>query len=280
MLAALLLGPWAGTLVMTAVLVVQALLFQDGGITALGANVLNMGVLPCLLGFLVFRLLRRLLAGTRGALISAFVTAWLMVVLGASLAAVQLALSGTVPLRLVLPAMAGIHALIGIGEGLITAAALAFLLRVRRDLVHPLCRPLHRGRRRRASRMKQTRWIWIGLAVALAVGALLSLAASAAPDGLERVAEDQGFLETAVGAPLLQLAAARLPVPRHRRPKAGHGAGRLPGHPGPVCPGLRGGLGPAPAAQAWSIATSTSWPGGPARCTGWRPASRRPGPWG
>jgi len=143
-LAALLLGPWAGTLVMTAVLVVQALLFQDGGITALGANVLNLGILPCLLGFVLFRLLRRLLPGLRGTLIGAFLTAWLLTVLGAGLAAVQLALSGTVPLGLALPAMAGIHALIGIGEGLITAAALAFLLRVRRDLVHPLCLPRQR----------------------------------------------------------------------------------------------------------------------------------------
>jgi cobalt/nickel transport system permease protein len=143
-LAALLLGPWAGTLIMTAILIVQALLFQDGGITALGANVLNMGVLTCLLGFVVFRLLRRLLAGTRGALISAFITAWLMVVLSASLAAVQIALSGTLPLPLVLPAMAGVHALIGIVEGLITTAALAFLLRVRKDLVHPLCLPYTR----------------------------------------------------------------------------------------------------------------------------------------
>jgi cobalt/nickel transport system permease protein len=143
-LAALLLGPWAGTLVMTAVLVVQALLFQDGGITALGANVLNMGVLPCLLGFVAYRLLRRLFSGTRGALASAFLTAWLMVVLSALLASVQIALSGTIPLRLVLPAMVGVHALIGIGEGLITAAALAFLLRVRKDLVHPLCQPYTR----------------------------------------------------------------------------------------------------------------------------------------
>jgi cobalt/nickel transport system permease protein len=140
-LAALLLGPWAGTLIMTAVLVVQALLFQDGGITALGANVLNMGVLGCLLGFVAYRLLRRLLYGTRGALASAFITAWLVVVLSASLAAVQIALSGTMPLRLVLPAMAGIHALIGIGEGLVTTAALAFVLRVRKDLVYPLCLP-------------------------------------------------------------------------------------------------------------------------------------------
>jgi cobalt/nickel transport system permease protein len=144
-LAALLLGPWAGILVMTAILVVQALLFQDGGITALGANVLNMGVLPCLLGFATFRLLRRLLAGTRGALAGAFLTAWLMVVLSASLAAAQIALSGTIPLRLVLPAMAGVHALIGIGEGLITAVTLAFLLRVRKDLVHPLCLPYARS---------------------------------------------------------------------------------------------------------------------------------------
>jgi cobalt/nickel transport system permease protein len=144
LLAALLLGPWAGTLVMTSILVVQALLFQDGGITALGANVLNMGVLPCILGFVVFRLLRRLLPGTRGALSGAFLTAWLMVVLSASLASVQIALSGTMPLRLVLPAMAAVHALIGIGEGLITTAALAFLLRVRRDLVHPQCLPYAR----------------------------------------------------------------------------------------------------------------------------------------
>jgi cobalt/nickel transport system permease protein len=143
-LAALLLGPWAGTLIMTAILVVQALLFQDGGITALGANILNMGVLPCLAGFGLYRLLRRLLPGTRGALAAAALTAWLAVVLSASLAAVQIALSGVIPLRIVLPAMAGVHALIGIGEGLITAAALAFLLRVRKDLVHPSCLPSSR----------------------------------------------------------------------------------------------------------------------------------------
>jgi cobalt/nickel transport system permease protein len=141
-LAMLLLGPWAAGLIMTAILVVQALLFQDGGITALGANVLNIGLLGSWLGFVVFQALRRLLPGTRGTLIASFMTAWLMTVLASTLAAVELALSGTVPLRLVLPAMAGIHALIGIGEGLITAAALAFLLRVRRDLVHPACRPV------------------------------------------------------------------------------------------------------------------------------------------
>ncbi len=141
-LAMLLLGPWAAMLIMAAILIVQALLFQDGGITALGANILNMGVLGSLLGFVVFRGLRRLLTGLRGTLIASFLTAWLMTVLSAALAALEIALSGTIPLRLVLPAMAGIHGLIGIGEGLITTAALAFLLRVRRDLVHPACRPV------------------------------------------------------------------------------------------------------------------------------------------
>jgi cobalt/nickel transport system permease protein len=141
-LAMLLLGPWAASLIMTAILVIQALLFQDGGITALGANILNMGMLGSLLGFLLFQALRRLLSGLRGTLIAAFLTAWLATVLSAALAALEIALSGTIPLRLVLPAMAGIHALIGLGEGLITAAALAFLLRVRRDLVHPSCRPV------------------------------------------------------------------------------------------------------------------------------------------
>ena len=141
-LAMLLLGPWAAGLIMTAILVIQALLFQDGGITALGANVLNIGLLGSFLGFLLFQGLRRLLPGLRGTLIAAFLTAWLATVLSAALAALEIALSGTSPRRLVLPAMAGIHAVIGIGEGLITAAALAFLLRVRRDLVHPACRPV------------------------------------------------------------------------------------------------------------------------------------------
>ena len=145
-LAALLLGPWAATLIMTAILIVQALLFQDGGIAALGANILNMGLLGAVGGFFVFRLLRRLLPGTRGTLISTFVTCWLVVVASSVLASVEIALSGTVPLAVVLPAMGGVHALIGLAEGLITTAAFAFILKTRADLVDPACRPFLRGR--------------------------------------------------------------------------------------------------------------------------------------
>ena len=146
-LAALLLGPYGAIVIMTAILLIQALLFGDGGITALGANILNMGVIGSLSGYGVYRLLQRVFTGPRGGAISAFVAALVAVMLSAAGAAVEIGLSGTVPLRLVLPAMVGVHALIGIGEGLITAAALSFLLRVRRDLIFPACQPALSGGR-------------------------------------------------------------------------------------------------------------------------------------
>jgi cobalt/nickel transport system permease protein len=133
-LAMLLLGPWASILVMSAILIVQALLFQDGGITALGANILNMGVVSALCGYASSRILLRFLPGTRGAAASGFVGAWLAVVAGSALASVEIALSGTAPLTAVLPAMTAVHALIGIVEGLITSVAFAFIARARPDL--------------------------------------------------------------------------------------------------------------------------------------------------
>jgi cobalt/nickel transport system permease protein len=141
-LATLLLGPWPATLIMTAILIVQSLLFQDGGITALGANILNMGVVGSFAGFFVFSMIRRLFKGTKGVLIGAFLASWTAVVLGAAFASVEIGLSGTIPLGLVLPAMVGVHAVIGIGEGIVTTAALAFLLKVRKDLVYPACQPI------------------------------------------------------------------------------------------------------------------------------------------
>jgi len=137
-LASLLLGPWAATLVMSAVFVVQCLLFQDGGLTALGANIFNMGIAGTLAGYGVFLLLTRLMRGHAGQMIAAFAAGWLSVVLGAALTAVELGISGTVPLHLVLPPMIGVHALIGLVEGAITMAALAAIARARHDLVEHL----------------------------------------------------------------------------------------------------------------------------------------------
>jgi cobalt/nickel transport system permease protein len=135
-LATILLGPWAGMLIMTSVLVVQALIFQDGGLVALGANVFNMGVVACLVGHYAFIWLKRLLGeGTQGVVISGFVAAWASVVAAAIACALELALSGTSALAVALPAMTLVHILIGIGEGLITVAVLVFLAATRRDLL-------------------------------------------------------------------------------------------------------------------------------------------------
>lgn len=136
-LAAVLLGPWLACVVVAVVVAGQALVFADGGITALGANVLNMGVMGALGVGLLMLGARRVLPPTRGALLAATgAGAWLAVMLGAAATAIELGLSGTVPYGVVLPAMLGVHALIGIGEAVITVAAVAAVLATRPDLVH------------------------------------------------------------------------------------------------------------------------------------------------
>ena len=132
-LAAILLGPASGILVMTTVLLVQCLVFQDGGLTALGANIFNMGVLAVFAGWGTYALLARRKNGISRA--GSFLAGLVSVVLAASACALELAFSGTVPLGVALPAMAGVHVLIGIGEGLITVAALELIFRVRPDLI-------------------------------------------------------------------------------------------------------------------------------------------------
>ncbi len=135
-LAAIILGPWAGMVVITAVLAVQALIFQDGGLLALGPNVFNMAVAGVLVAWGTFRLLGRWLGGRRyGPAIAAFAAAWTSVVIASLVAAVELGLSRASPWGLVLPAMGGFHVLIGIGEGLITVAVLSFVRAVRPDLL-------------------------------------------------------------------------------------------------------------------------------------------------
>jgi cobalt/nickel transport system permease protein len=137
-LAAILLGPWAGMLTITSVLAIQALLFQDGGLLALGANIFNMAVVGVLLAWVVYTSVKRLL-GSRGwaQLAAGFAAAWLSVVVASLVAAVELGISGASPWAVVLPAMGGVHALIGIGEGLITVAVLSFLRVTRPDLLTP-----------------------------------------------------------------------------------------------------------------------------------------------
>ncbi|AIS52147.1 putative fused nickel transport protein NikMN [Thermoanaerobacter kivui] len=126
-LAVVLLGPWSATLILTAVLVIQMLFFYDGGLTALGANVLNMAVIAPWVAYGTYRLFVGLFRGNIGRVAAIFVASWLSVMAGAMACSLELALSGTVPLRIVLPDMMGWHALIGIGEGLITTVVVSFV---------------------------------------------------------------------------------------------------------------------------------------------------------
>jgi cobalt/nickel transport system permease protein len=135
-LCAVLLGPWLACVAMAVVLTAQAFLFADGGVTALGANVLNMGVIGAVGAGLGLALAVRLLPLGRTAFLAlAGIAAWGAVMLGALATAIQLGLSGTVPLGVVLPPMLSVHALIGVGEAVVTLAALGAVLATRPDLV-------------------------------------------------------------------------------------------------------------------------------------------------
>jgi cobalt/nickel transport system permease protein len=138
-LTAVLVGPWTAVLCMTAVLLVQAVLFADGGLTALGTNVTLMGLLAVVVGYGVFRGLAAVLPRSRAGVLTATGVAAFLSVPTAALAFVGLfAVGGTVdlPLGTVVAAMTGVHLLIGLGEAAITVAVVGAVLAVRPDLVH------------------------------------------------------------------------------------------------------------------------------------------------
>ncbi|HZJ51315.1 MAG TPA: energy-coupling factor ABC transporter permease [Actinomycetota bacterium] len=137
-LAAVLVGPWAGAICVAVVLLVQAL-FADGGITALGLNVLNMAIVGCFGGYLMFALFRRILPRTTGGVtLSAGVAAGLSVVAAAAAFTIEYAIGGAggAPIGTVAAAVVGVHTLIGVGEALITGATVGMVLKVRPDLVY------------------------------------------------------------------------------------------------------------------------------------------------
>ena len=137
-LVGVLLGPWAGSLVMAVVFIVQAVLFQDGGITALGANIFNMGLIGTFGGYYLYKTIRQLLGynSWKGVSVGTAIAAWTSVVVASLVAAFELGLSGTVPLTVAITAMLSWHILIGIGESIITVIAISYIWRTRRDLIH------------------------------------------------------------------------------------------------------------------------------------------------
>ncbi len=137
-LAAIVLGPYMGMVVITSVLMIQCLVFQDGGLTALGANIFNMGVIGVFFSYFIYKILNKLLKGVRSLYISSFIAAFLTVILSAAACAAELAVSGTVPAKVALATMVSVHFFIGIGEGVVTATALGFIRKVRPELLADL----------------------------------------------------------------------------------------------------------------------------------------------
>jgi cobalt/nickel transport system permease protein len=194
LLAAILLGPLNALLIMALVLVAQCLFFQDGGVTALGSNIFNMGIVPILAYYAVFVPIGSLAPRSRRWFFAATAAgAWTSIVLAASACSLELHLSGTYPLAVVLPAMGGIHALIGVGEAVISVAVLGVVLAARPDLVSAFRAGVAAEPVSLASRMSTAMFVAAGLILAVGLAAFLSPFASALPDGLERVAEDHNF---------------------------------------------------------------------------------------
>ncbi|MFF4182282.1 energy-coupling factor ABC transporter permease [Streptomyces sp. NPDC001691] len=212
-LAAILVGPYTGVLCVSVVLLMQGILFADGGLTALGVNITDMAITTTVVAYVLFRTLVKVLPRTRRSVTAAsFVAALLSVPAAALVFTAIYALGGTtdVPIAKVLTAMVGVHLLIGIGEAVITALTVGAVIAVRPDLVHgargltaPLKlrvggelvdAPAAPAAARAGTRSGSTKTVWgIGIVTALVLAGFVSFYASASPDGLEKVAHDKGI---------------------------------------------------------------------------------------
>jgi len=178
-LTAVLLGPSAAVLVMTCVLIVQCLMFADGGLMALGANVFNMAIVSVCGGYAVFRFVKRLLwmQEPRSTVCAAAFAAWVGTVLGSLFCAGELALSQTAPWSLAFPAMANVHMVIGLGEGVVTGLIALTVLRTRPEVLGA-----HRDR-----------FVSYALLICLGMAVFVAPFACPWPDGLASVGKALGF---------------------------------------------------------------------------------------
>jgi cobalt/nickel transport system permease protein len=178
-LLAIVLGPHLAAVVIASVVIVQCLIFQDGGLLALGCNIINMGIVPCYTGYFLFRAVAAGQSSGLRTYIAAMLACLVALELGAVLVPIEAALSGVlaVPFTTFLITMVGVHFLVGLIEGLITVSVLAYLQQVRPDLViHSLPGKIRLSRKA----------VLATLAVFTVIAAAgLSLLASNKPDGLE-----------------------------------------------------------------------------------------------
>ncbi|WP_129308684.1 energy-coupling factor ABC transporter permease [Streptomyces sp. L2] len=213
-LAAILVGPYTGVLCVSVVLLMQGVLFADGGLTALGVNITDMALVTTVVSYAVFRALLAVLPrGRRSVTVASFVAALVSVPAAAVAFTLIYAVGGTTDVSLgkVATAMIGVHVLIGIGEAVITALTVGAVIAVRPDLVHG-ARGLHQRLKLRvngelvdapadpatgtapvAARTSRRRLWAAGLLTSLLLAGFVSFYASANPDGLEKVAHDKGI---------------------------------------------------------------------------------------
>ncbi|WP_327717598.1 energy-coupling factor ABC transporter permease [Streptomyces sp. NBC_00490] len=212
-LAAILVGPYTGVLCVSVVLLMQGILFADGGLTALGVNITVMGCVTTVVAYAVFRGLVKVLPRTRRSVTAASFVAAVLSVPAAALAFTLIyAIGGTTDVAIgkVATAMVGVHVLIGIGEAVITALTVGAVIAVRPDLVYG-ARGLQQKLKLRvngelvdvpavpaasapAAARSSHRGVWLaGLATSLVLAGVVSFYASADPDGLEKVAADKGI---------------------------------------------------------------------------------------
>ena len=259
-LAAILLGPWLGCLVLATVLLVQAIGFADGGVTALGANISLMGLVTAVGGHYLFRAITAVLPrGRRSFAAATAITAWTTVFAASGLATLYITYGGFAggeQANVMLPVMLGVHALIGLGEAFITTAVVMAVLRTRPDLVANADRLTPRERLHAGGSAR--RLIVAGSAAALFAGVVLSSFASAQPDGLEAsvlrtqcadAADPAACVEAAAGAPAFTAS----PLPEYAVPWASGFVGVLAClalGAGTVRTARRRGASPAAAAQA------------------------------
>jgi cobalt/nickel transport system permease protein len=204
-LTAVLLGPSAAVIVLASVLIVQCFLFADGGVTALGANIFNMGLIGSVGGYAMYRSVRGVVPGPRGVVMAAAFAAWCSTVLAAISCAGQLALSGTVAWSIAFPAMVNVHMLVGIGEGFITALVIVAIVRARPELLEqttsntttPAYGPV----------------LVFGLLVSFGLALFVAPFACSWPDGLDKVAQTLGFEHRAARAPLIPSPIANYQLP-------------------------------------------------------------------
>jgi cobalt/nickel transport system permease protein len=212
-LAAILVGPYTGVLCVSVVLLMQGILFADGGLTALGVNITNMAIVTTVVAYALFRGLVKVLPRTRRSVtVASFVAALVSVPAAALAFTLMYAVGGTTDVSIgkVATAMIGVHVLIGIGEAVITALTVGSVIAVRPDLVYgargltqklklrvngelvdaPDAEPEPALVAARTSHRK----VWAaGLVASLVLAGFVSFYASADPDGLEKVAADHGI---------------------------------------------------------------------------------------